>query len=103
MSHLFDPPALPSAPIRGLEARFPIRRIFCVGRNYEAHAKEMGVQVDREAPFYFTKSAFAYVPSGATVMSPSACLPLSSGAYRLSSLPDFRSNLRTADWPSSAG
>ena len=69
-SYLFDPPALPSVPIGGREARFPVRRIFCVGRNYEAHAREMGVTVDREAPFYFTKSAFAYVPSGATVNYP---------------------------------
>ena len=70
MSYLFDPPAVPAAPVRGSDARFPIRRIFCVGRNYEAHAKEMGVQVDREAPFYFTKAAHAYVPSGATVTYP---------------------------------
>ena len=70
MTYLFEPPAVPAAPIRGLEARYPIRRIFCVGRNYEAHAKEMGVQVDREAPFYFTKSAHAYVPSGAKVAYP---------------------------------
>ena len=48
----------------------PIRRIFCVGRNYEAHAKEMGVAVDREAPFYFTKAAEHYVPSGSTVPYP---------------------------------
>ena len=70
IAYRFDPPAIPAAPIRGRDAKFPIRRIFCVGRNYEAHAKEMGVVVDREAPFYFTKSAFAYVPSGATVPYP---------------------------------
>jgi fumarylpyruvate hydrolase len=70
MAYLFEPPAIPSVPVRGSDARFPIRRIFCVGRNYEAHAKEMGVVVDREAPFYFTKTAHAYVPSGATVPYP---------------------------------
>ena len=70
MPYLFDPPANPAAPIAGGELRFPIRRIFCVGRNYEAHAKEMGVQPDREAPFYFLKNAYAYVPSGATVPYP---------------------------------
>jgi fumarylpyruvate hydrolase len=69
-AYLFDPPAVPAAPIRGRSERFPIRRIFCVGRNYEAHAKEMGVAVDREAPFYFIKSAHAYVPSGTTVPYP---------------------------------
>lgn len=59
-------------PIRGTADRFPIHRIFCVGRNYEAHAKEMGVAVDREAPFYFTKAAAHYVPSGHTVPYPPA-------------------------------
>jgi fumarylpyruvate hydrolase len=59
-----------SAPIRGRAERFPIRRIFCVGRNYEAHAKEMGVAVDREAPFYFTKTSDHFVPSGSTVPYP---------------------------------
>jgi fumarylpyruvate hydrolase len=68
--YLFDPPAVVAAPIRGRPEKFPIRRIFCVGRNYEAHAKEMGVAVDREAPFYFTKAASTYVPSGATVPYP---------------------------------
>lgn len=68
--YLFAPPAVVAAPIRGSGALFPINRIFCVGRNYEAHAKEMGVAVDREAPFYFTKAASAYVPSGATVSYP---------------------------------
>jgi fumarylpyruvate hydrolase len=56
--------------VRGDTRRFPIRRIFCVGRNYEAHAKEMGVAVDREVPFYFTKATDDYVPSGATVAYP---------------------------------
>ena len=59
-----------TAPVRGRAERIPIRRIFCVGRNYEAHAREMGVAVDREAPFYFTKSAEHYVPSGSTVPYP---------------------------------
>src|SRR5437016_13670678 len=68
--YLFDPPAIVHAPIRGRTEQFPIHRIFCVGRNYEAHAKEMGVAVDREAPFYFTKAAEAFVPSGSTVPYP---------------------------------
>jgi fumarylpyruvate hydrolase len=59
-----------SAPVRGRAGRFPIRRIFCVGRNYEAHAKEMGVAVDREAPFYFTKASEHYVASGSAVAYP---------------------------------
>src|SRR4051794_31218758 len=59
-----------TAPVLGRSDRVPIRRIFCVGRNYEAHANEMGVAVDREAPFYFTKAAEHYVPSGSTVPYP---------------------------------
>jgi fumarylpyruvate hydrolase len=71
MSELLFPAQPPvTAAIRGRAERFPIRRIFCVGRNYEAHAKEMGVAVDREAPFYFTKASDHYVPSGATVAYP---------------------------------
>jgi len=67
---LFPAPPVVAAPVRGRAARVPIRRIFCVGRNYEAHAREMGAVVDREAPFYFTKAAEHYVPSGSTVPYP---------------------------------
>lgn len=67
MKYLFPPPAVASIPIQGNDEYFPIGRIFCVGRNYEAHARELGNEVDRDAPFYFTKSALHYVPSGATV------------------------------------
>jgi fumarylpyruvate hydrolase len=68
--YLFDPPAPPAAPIAGLDALFPVLRIFCVGRNYEDHAKEMGHAVDREKPFYFSKSATTLRPSGATLAYP---------------------------------
>ena len=67
---IFPAPPVVAAPVRGQSGRVPIRRIFCVGRNYEAHAREMGVAVDREAPFYFTKAAGHYVPSGSTVPYP---------------------------------
>ncbi len=50
---------------------FPVRRIFCVGRNYAAHAREMGSDPDREPPFFFTKPADAVVASGATIAYPS--------------------------------
>jgi len=70
--YLFTPPAVPSLPIRGKTERFPINRIFCVGRNYHAHALEMGKPVDKSAerPFYFTKSPQTLVQSGATVAYP---------------------------------
>jgi fumarylpyruvate hydrolase len=67
---LFPAPPPITVPVRGRAERFPIRRIFCVGRNYEAHATEMGAAVDREAPFYFTKAAGHYVGSGSTVAYP---------------------------------
>ena len=51
---LFPAPDWPTLPVEGADARFPVRRVFCVGRNYVAHAAEMGAEVDREAPFYFT-------------------------------------------------
>lgn len=67
---VFVPPPPVTAPVRGRAERFPIRRIFCVGRNYEDHAKEMGVAADREAPFYFMKAADHYVTSGSNVPYP---------------------------------
>ncbi|MBC7133437.1 MAG: fumarylacetoacetate hydrolase family protein [Roseovarius sp.] len=67
---LFDLPAPPLVPVTGAEAGYPVRRIFCVGRNYAAHAAEMGNEVDREAPFYFTKSAHALCLSGTTIPYP---------------------------------
>ena len=71
-AYLFAPPAVQSLPIRGKTERFPINRIFCVGRNYHAHAVEMGKPVDKsvERPFYFTKSPQTLVQSGATVAYP---------------------------------
>ncbi|SDD34705.1 fumarylpyruvate hydrolase [Paracoccus isoporae] len=65
MTHtVFPAPDWPSVTIKGEGATFPVRRVFCVGRNYADHAKEMGVEVDREAPFYFTKSPLTILPSG---------------------------------------
>ena len=66
---LFPAPAWPTLPT-GDGTRVPVGRIFCVGRNYEAHAAEMGTQVDRETPFWFTKSPHAVVEGGATVPYP---------------------------------
>ena len=54
MSFVFTPPAVVSAPVLGKAERFPIHRIYCVGRNYEEHAKEMGF-TGREPPFFFMK------------------------------------------------
>lgn len=68
--NLFSLPDPISIPVEGELSTYPVGRIFCVGRNYAAHAAEMGNEVDREAPFYFTKSAPNAVLSGATVPYP---------------------------------
>jgi fumarylpyruvate hydrolase len=71
--YLWNPPPVPSLPVRGLSARLPINRLFFVGRNYHAHALEMGKPVDKrvERPFYFTKAPQTLVESGAKVAYPS--------------------------------
>lgn len=70
--YLFPPPAVQSLPISGRAERFAINRLFFVGRNYHAHAVEMGKPVDKSAerPFYFTKTPQTLVQSGATVPYP---------------------------------
>ena len=71
MTFLFPPAPTPSLPIEGSDARFPVRRILCVGQNYAAHAREMG-QHDRAEPFFFTKPADAVVADGADPVYPTA-------------------------------
>ncbi len=70
MSHVFTLLERPAAAIAGTDDTFPVGRIFCIGRNYAAHAREMGTDPNREAPFFFTKWAAALVPNGATVPYP---------------------------------
>ncbi len=67
MSYVFTPPPAVSVPVVGRAERFPVRRIYCVGRNYVEHAKEMGF-TGREPPFFFLKPADALVvvPAGET-------------------------------------
>ena len=71
-TYLWTPPPVYSLPVRGKAERLPINRLFFVGRNYHAHAVEMGRPVDKsvEVPFYFTKSPSTLVESGATVAYP---------------------------------
>jgi len=68
--YAITPPAIATLPIHGSDALFPIRRIFCVGRNYAEHTREMGGDPDRELPFYFTKPADAVVVGGADMPYP---------------------------------
>ncbi|OOG42459.1 fumarylacetoacetate hydrolase family protein [Rhodanobacter sp. C05] len=76
MTYTIVPPALPSLPIIGSDQRFPIRRVFCIGRNYAEHAREMGASVDKSAPMFFCKPADAVVSDGADVPYPSATTDL---------------------------
>ncbi|MDO8608743.1 MAG: fumarylacetoacetate hydrolase family protein [Phaeospirillum sp.] len=68
-AYLFDIP-VPAVPVIGESALYPVRRVFCVGRNYAGHAREMGSDPTREAPFYFTKPADALVPGGGAIPYP---------------------------------
>ncbi|MFL5331707.1 MAG: fumarylacetoacetate hydrolase family protein [Geminicoccaceae bacterium] len=62
--YVIPPPAAMAIPVAGTEALFPVRRVFCVGRNYADHAREMGQDPDREEPFFFMKPADALVTDG---------------------------------------
>jgi fumarylpyruvate hydrolase len=70
MPYVFDPPSVPSIPIAGVSNRFPVHRIYCVGRNYAAHVREMGGDPDRELPFFFLKPADALVAPGCAAAYP---------------------------------
>ena len=63
--YVIEPPALPAIPVKGTGALFPVRRVYCIGRNYAAHAVEMGHDPDREPPFFFQKNPNNLDPSGA--------------------------------------
>ena len=67
---VLPPPPHASVAVHDSTARFPVRRIICVGRNYAAHAREMGRDPDREPPFFFLKPADTVVDDGATVPYP---------------------------------
>jgi fumarylpyruvate hydrolase len=65
-----EPPPLRTLAVAGLDARFPVNRVFCVGRNYAAHAREMGADPSREPPFFFMKPALAVVDASGPVTIP---------------------------------
>ena len=68
-AYVIAPPAVTAVPVAGGGA-FPVRRIFCVGRNYAAHAREMGSDPDRELPFFFCKPADALLMNDADMPYP---------------------------------
>jgi len=69
-SFVIPAPVVPSLPVVGDSKRFPVNRIYCVGRNYADHAREMGHDPDREPPFFFMKPATAIVTDGQTMAYP---------------------------------
>ncbi len=70
MNYVIEPPAPATVAVADSDARFPVRRVFCVGRNYDAHVREMGKNPDRDPPFFFTKPADAVVDSEITIPYP---------------------------------
>jgi fumarylpyruvate hydrolase len=70
MTFVIPPAAQPMVEVIGTDARFPVRRVYCVGRNYAAHAREMGMDPEREPPFFFSKPADAVVANGTPVPYP---------------------------------
>ena len=69
IDYVITPPAITSVPV-AVGGAFPVRRVFCVGRNYAAHAREMGSDPDREPPFFFMKPADALLVNGADMPHP---------------------------------
>src|SRR5258708_21616538 len=72
MTYVIPEPPRATIPVEGSHELFPVRRIFCVGRNYAEHAREMGGDPNREPPFFFTKPADALVPMGGKLSFPIA-------------------------------
>ncbi len=68
--YFFEPAPIASLPVAGSDKRYAVNRIFCVGRNYADHAKEMGAEVEKDQPFFFTKPGSAIVHSGAEISYP---------------------------------
>jgi len=69
-SYVITPAEQASLAVAGSDKRFPVRRVYCVGRNYAEHAREMGHDPDRDPPFFFSKPADAIVPAEGTIEYP---------------------------------
>ena len=93
---VIPPPAVIAVPVAGGGA-FPIRRVFCVGRNYAEHAREMGSDPDREPPFFFMKPADALLLNGADMPYPPQSKQLHHEMERVVALGEGGSNIKEAD------
>jgi fumarylpyruvate hydrolase len=88
---------VPTIGIADSVQRFPVRRIFCVGQNYAAHAREMGSDPERQPPFFFSKPADAVVPSGSILPFPSRTHSLHHEVELVLALNGSGANLRASD------
>ena len=93
----FPAPAPVLLPVSNSDAMFPVRRIFCVGRNYAEHAREMGMDPDKEPPFFFTKPGDAAIRSGQTVPFPVATDNLHHEAELVVAIGKGGRNIASAD------
>jgi fumarylpyruvate hydrolase len=93
---VFPPPATVAVPVAG-GASFPVRRIFCVGRNYAEHAREMGSDPDREPPFFFMKPADALLVDGADMPYPPQSTQLHHEMELVAAIGDGGSDIAEVD------
>ena len=96
---MFDIP-VPRVEVSGSETPFPVHRIYCVGRNYAAHARESGADPDREAPFYFMKPADAIMPNDSRIPYPPRTQDLHHEVELVVAIGKGGSNIPVADAPS---
>lgn len=92
-------PRRPTVAVEGSPLRFPVRRVFCVGRNYPEHSREMGGDPAREQPFFFTKPADAVLPSGCDVPYPPRTTDLQHEIELVVALGAGGRNVAVADAP----
>ncbi len=108
MAFVFEPAPQASLAVTNTNDRFPVRRIFCVGRNYAAHAREMGKDPDREAPFFFTKPGDAVVDTPCSLPYPPLTQDLHHEIELVIAIGKGGSNISEADvydhiWGASVG
>ena len=97
MKYAIDFVPVPTLPVAGSTEPFPVGRIYCVGRNYAEHAREMGHDPEREPPFFFMKPANAIVPDGATIPFPRATRELHHEIELVVALGKGGANIAVAD------
>ncbi|TCV95998.1 fumarylpyruvate hydrolase [Luteibacter rhizovicinus] len=97
MTTIITAPTAPTVPVQGSDLRFPVRRIFCIGRNYADHAREMGATADTANPMFFCKPADAVVTDGADLPYPSVTSDLHHEVEMVVALKAGGSDIAPAD------